>query len=67
MLKNTIISENPASAPEIEKDAIIVATPQKIIDFELKSKHQFWLDISARDWVKEDTGPLYNAWVKLPF
>lgn len=62
-LENSIISENPAFAPEIEEKSIIVATAQKIIDFSLKTKYQFWLDISSSEWTKEDMGTLYNAWV----
>ena len=36
---------------------------RKIIDNKISSKYQFWLDVSNSDWVKTDTGPLYNAWV----
>ena len=33
------------------------------IDNHVKTKYQIWLDISNSEWVKSDTGPLYNAWV----
>ena len=29
----------------------------------IRSDYQFWLDISSDEWIKSDTGPLYNAWV----
>ena len=61
--ENSIISENPSFSPEIEEKSIVVATAQKIIDFSLKTKYQFWLDISSPLWVKEDFGMLYNSWV----
>mgnify|MGYP003571291671 CR=1 FL=1 len=61
--ENSIIAENPSSAPEIHDEDLVVATPQKIIDNKLSTKYQFWLDVSHSDWVKTDTGPLYNAWV----
>ena len=61
--ENSIIAENPNSTLEILKYDLIIATPQKIIDNKISSKYQFWLDISHSDWVKTDTGPLYNAWV----
>ena len=61
--ENSIISENPSYSPEIEEKSIVVATAQKIIDFSLKTKYQFWLDISSPLWVKEDFGTLYNSWV----
>ncbi len=62
-LENSIISENPSSAPELKENAIIIGTAQKIIDFSLKAKYQFWLDISSNEWGRNDFGMLYNAWV----
>lgn len=62
-IENSIISENPYSILEIEKNDLIISTPQKIIDNKLKTKYQIWLDISSSEWIKSDTGPLYNAWV----
>lgn len=62
-IENSIISENPYSTLEINPDELIISTPQKIIDNHIKTKYQLWLDISSDEWVKSDTGPLYNAWV----
>lgn len=62
-IENSIISENPYSTLEIEKNNLVIATPQKIIDNKIKTKYQFWLDISSMEWIKSDTGPLYNSWV----
>lgn len=62
-LENSIISENPSSAPELKDDCIIVSTAQKLIDFAVKTKYQFWLDITSSDWIRDDFGTLYNAWV----
>ena len=62
-IENSIIAENPSSTLEIKDDDLVVATPQKIIDNKISTKYQFWLDVSHSDWVKNDTGPLYNAWV----
>lgn len=61
--ENSIISENPYSTLEITPENLIVSTPQKIIDFGIRTKYQIWLDISSDEWIKSDTGPLYNAWV----
>lgn len=61
--ENSVISENPANAFSIKNNAVIISTPQKIIDYELKTKYQLWLDISSSEWFKQDTGTLYNAWV----
>ena len=62
-IENSIISENPYTTLEIDSNDLVVGTPQKIIDNQIKTKYQFWLDISSQNWVKSDTGPLYNAWV----
>ncbi len=61
--ENSIIAENPSTTLEIQKNDLIIATPQKIIDNKISTKYQIWLDVSHSDWVKTDTGPLYNAWV----
>ena len=41
----------------------MIATPQKIIDNKISTKYQIWLDITSGEWIKQDIGPLYNAWV----
>lgn len=62
-IENSIISENPYSTLEIQENDLIVATPQKIIDNQIQTKYQIWFDVSSDEWIKNDTGPLYNAWV----
>ncbi|MBR1754714.1 ATP-dependent helicase [bacterium] len=62
-LENSIISENPIESLHITDNDLIIATPQKVIDNQITTKYQFWLDISSDEWIKSDTGPLYNAWV----
>ncbi len=62
-IENSIISENPYSILEILENDLVIGTPQKIIDNQIKTKYQFWLDISSDEWIKSDTGPMYNAWV----
>ncbi|MCQ2789524.1 MAG: ATP-dependent helicase [bacterium] len=62
-VENSIISENPNTQLEIKEQELVIATPQKIIDNQISSKFQIWLDISSDEWIKCDTGPLYNAWV----
>ncbi len=61
--ENSIIAENPNSTLELHEEDLVIATSQKIIDNKISSKYQFWLDVSNTEWVKNDTGPLYNAWV----
>ena len=62
-IENSVISENPTDIFSIKANKVIIATPQKIIDYKIKTKYQFWLDISNNEWFKQDTGTLYNAWV----
>lgn len=61
--ENGIISENPSVPDELDDNALIVSTPQKVIDFEIRRKYQIWLDVSADMWTMRDIGVLYNAWV----
>jgi phosphoheptose isomerase len=46
-----------------KENDLVIATPQTIIDNNITTKYQIWLVVSHSDWVKRDTGPLYNAWV----
>ena len=62
-VENSIISENPYSVLEILDNDLVISTPQKIIDNHIKTRYQIWLDVSSSEWIKSDTGPLYNAWV----
>ncbi|MGN0017696.1 MAG: UvrD-helicase domain-containing protein [Candidatus Gastranaerophilaceae bacterium] len=62
-IENSVISENPYSTIDIQERNLVVATPQKIIDNQIQSKYQLWLDISSGEWIKNDIGPLYNSWV----
>lgn len=62
-IENSIIAENPYSILEVGDTDLVIGTPQKIIDNQIKTKYQFWLDISSDEWIKSDTGPMYNAWV----
>lgn len=62
-IENSIIAENPYSILEIGENDIVIGTPQKIIDNQIHTKYQFWLDVSSDEWLKSDIGPLYNAWV----
>lgn len=62
-VKSGAVADTPEMPEAIRDDAIIIGTPQKIIDHELTRKVQFWLDVSSREWARSDNAPLYNAWV----
>lgn len=62
-LENTIISENPIFEDELKENAVNVSSLQKAIDFKIKSKYLFLFDSTNANWIKQDIGPLYNAWV----
>ncbi len=62
-IENSVISENPIDSFSLKKNAVIISTPQKIIDYSINTKYQIWLDISNNEWMKQDSGTLYNAWV----
>lgn len=62
-IETSVIAENPYSTFEIDEKDLVIATPQKIIDNQIQTKFQLWLDISSSEWIKNDIGPLYNSWV----
>lgn len=62
-LQNTIISENPLSNNGLKENSINVSTLQKAIDFKIFHKYLFIYNASDINWIKQDIGPLYNAWV----
>ena len=62
-LENTIIAENPMEQNRLIENAVSVSTFQKAIDLKLKNKYMFLIDTTNSSWVKQDIGPLYNAWV----
>ena len=62
-VKTGIVSDTPNKPAEIDPAAIVLGTPQKIIDFEIERPYHFWLDVSSREWSRTDNAPLYNAWV----
>lgn len=62
-VRSSIVSDNPSGVIEIDDNSIVIATPQKVVDYELRGKHQIWVDGKNNSWLKEDTGTLYNAWV----
>lgn len=56
-----------ADAPkEVDTQALIIATPQKVIDFGVKRSHQLWLDAQSPRWTKSDEAPLYHSAVHSP-
>ncbi len=61
--KTGVISDTPNKPTEINTQAIVLGTPQKIIDFEIERRIHLWLDVSSREWSRTDNAPLYNAWV----
>lgn len=61
-IKNELIAENPVTPSDIEPNTLIIATPQKLVDLELTSKYQLWLEVSSWSWTRTQTAALYNAW-----
>jgi DNA helicase-2/ATP-dependent DNA helicase PcrA len=62
-VKAGAVADTPDVPEAVRPDALVIGTPQKIIDAEVYRKHQFWLDIGSREWARSDNAPLYNAWV----
>lgn len=61
--KNGTVADTPEIPEAVRPDALVIGTPQKVIDNELYRKIQIWLDVGTREWARSDNAPLYNAWV----
>lgn len=56
-----------ADAPQaLQAEALLIATPQKVIDFNVKRPVQYWLDSQSPRWVKTDEAPLYHTGIHSP-
>ncbi len=62
-VKSGTMADTPEMPEAVSPEAVVIGTPQKVIDIELYRKVQFWLDVGAREWARSDNAPLYNAWV----
>lgn len=62
-VKHGRIADSPEKPASADPNAIVVGTPQKIIDLDIKRPVQLWLDVASREWSRSDQAPLYNAWV----
>lgn len=61
--KTGAVSDTAETPESPDPKAIVIATPQKIIDVECRRQIQFWLDVGSREWSRTDNAPLYHAWV----
>lgn len=62
-VKTSAVADTPDVPEAVRADALVIGTPQKIIDAEVYRSVQIWLDVGSREWARSDNAPLYNAWV----
>jgi DNA helicase-2/ATP-dependent DNA helicase PcrA len=62
-VKSGSMADTPEMPEAVNPEALVIATPQKMIDTEVYRKVQCWLDVGSREWARSDNAPLYNAWV----
>lgn len=62
-VKTGVVADTPDTPAQPDPEAVIIGTPQKIIDMEIRRKIQLWLDVSSREWARSDHAPLYHSWV----
>lgn len=62
-VKAGVIADTPAQPLAVDPNAIVLGTPQKLIDAEIHRPWMAWLDVGSRQWARSDSAPLYNAWV----
>ena len=57
------VADTPDAPRELDPNALLIATPQKAIDLELRRSVFWWLDVQNDQWTRTDEAPLYNAMV----
>ncbi len=57
------VADTPDAPRELDPNALLIATPQKAIDLELRRSVFWWLDGQNDQWTRTDEAPLYNAMV----
>jgi len=57
------VADTPDAPRELNPNALLIATPQKAIDLELRRFVFWWLDVQNDQWTRTDEAPLYNAMV----
>ena len=62
-VKAGVVADSPAIPTPIDTEAILIGSPQKLIDNEVRRRRFAWLDLSSREWARTDNAPLYHAWV----
>jgi DNA helicase II / ATP-dependent DNA helicase PcrA len=62
-LKQGFIAESPRVPVALNPDCLVIGTPQKLIDAEVRRPCYIWLDCANPEWHRSDNAPLYNAWV----
>jgi DNA helicase II / ATP-dependent DNA helicase PcrA len=62
-VKQGHIAENPKTPVGLDPDRVIIGTPQKLIDANVKRDTLIWWDVANPDWHRSDNAPLYDAWV----
>lgn len=60
-VKAGVVADTPDTPIRPDPEALVVGTPQKIIDADMRRAIQVWLDASSRHWMRTDRAPLYDA------
>ncbi|MFM7389413.1 MAG: UvrD-helicase domain-containing protein [Vampirovibrionales bacterium] len=55
------VADTTDSPQQVNPDALLIATPQKLIDWNLQRPLMWWLDARSAEWCRSDDAPLYNA------
>jgi DNA helicase II / ATP-dependent DNA helicase PcrA len=59
-VKAGVAADSPAVPEHVDPQALIIGTPQKVVDYEIRRPHQWWLDASNPQWHRTDEAPLYH-------
>lgn len=59
--KNGTTADTGDTPQAIDPNALLIGTPQKVIDGEIHRPAQWWIDITSREWLRSDSAPLYHT------
>ncbi|MEB3287097.1 MAG: UvrD-helicase domain-containing protein [Vampirovibrionales bacterium] len=64
--KSGVVADTPESPKEPDPNALVIGTPQSVLNLQIRRPVHCWLDIASRQWCRSDNAPLYHAWVHSP-
>jgi superfamily I DNA/RNA helicase len=56
-----VVADTPTAPLQLDPEAVVIGTPQKLLDLAVHRPVVWWLDASSNQWHRTDEAPLYNS------